>query len=68
MSSNNVLFPDVTVKLSQGSGNAFSILARVQGALKDAGEEDAAKSFMQEATSGNYDHLLQTAMKYVNVE
>ena len=66
--SNSVLFPDVTVELSGSDGNAFAILGKVSKALKRAGEYDAAKQFVNEATSGDYDHLLQTAMKYVNVE
>jgi len=33
-----------------------------------AGHKDAVKAFMDEATAGDYDHLLQTAMKWVNVK
>ena len=61
-------FPNITVKLTGKDGNAFAILGAVSGALKRAGEYQAAKDFMYEATSGSHDHLLQTAMKYVNVE
>jgi hypothetical protein len=64
----DILFPNVTVKLTGNDGNAFAILGKVQKALKRAGEKDAANDFMQEAMSGDYDHLLQTAMKYVSVE
>ena len=59
---------DVVVKLVGEDGNSFSILAKVSKALKKAGYKDLANEFMDEATSGNYDHLLQTCMNYVEVE
>ncbi len=60
---------DVTVQLSGTDGNAFAILGKVQAALRRAGaSQDAIRGFLDEAKSGDYDHLLQTAMKYVNVE
>jgi hypothetical protein len=59
---------DVTVELSGHDGNAFAILGRVQAALRNAGaSQDAIRAFLSEAKSGDYDHLLQTCMKYVNV-
>lgn len=57
-----------TVKLVGEDGNAFSILARVRRALIDAKMPEEASAFMKEATSGNYDHLLATVCKYVNVK
>ncbi len=63
-----VLAPDVTVQLTGEDGNAFSIIGRVRKALKRAGYTDLATKFLEETTSGDYDHLLQTCMKYVNVE
>jgi hypothetical protein len=60
---------DVTVQLSGNDGNAFAILGRVQAALRKAGaSQEAIRDFLDEAKSGDYDHLLQTAMKWVNVE
>jgi hypothetical protein len=61
-------YPDIKVKLTGTDGNAFAILGRVQTALRRGGvgrEEIAA--FQQEATSGDYDHLLATALKWVEV-
>ena len=63
-----VLAPDVTVQLIGEDGNAFAIIGRVRKALKRAGHADLAAKFLEEATSGDYDHLLQICMKYVNVE
>ncbi len=57
-----------TVKLLGQDGNAFFILGSVNKALKRAGMEREAKEFMEEATKGDYDHLLQTAMKFVEVK
>ena len=54
------------VKLTGVDGNAFMILGVVSRALKDAGIDP--KEFYNEATSGDYDHLLQTVFKYVEVE
>jgi len=54
-------------KLVGEDGNAFNILGLVSKALKKNGQPNLAKEFMQEATSGDYDHLLETAMEYVDV-
>ncbi len=62
-------YPDITVQLSEEDGNAFSIIARVSKALRRAGipaEEIAL--YKQESTSGDYDNVLVTAMRWVNVE
>jgi hypothetical protein len=62
-------FPEVTVKLVGTDGNAFAILAAVSRAMRRAGiEKTQINEFVDEATSGDYDHLLQTAMNTVNVE
>lgn len=62
-----IKYPNIEVQLSGTDGNAFAILGKVRGALKDAGvsreEQDA---FYAEATSGDYDALLATAVRWVN--
>lgn len=61
-------YPNVKVQLSGTDGNAFAILGRVNTALKEAGiDGEDRKAFFTEAISGNYDHLLQTAMEWVTV-
>lgn len=61
-------YPDITVPLVGEDGNAFFIIMRVERALKLAGiSQDECLEFRTEATSGDYDHLLQTAMAWVNV-
>ena len=64
----DVLYPDVTVELSGEDGNAFVLMGVVTKALRRAGHSDAIESFREEAMSGDYDNLLRTCMKYVNVE
>lgn len=61
-------YPDVHVQLVGKDGNAFSILGRVAQALRRNNvPEDEIKQFRQEATSGDYDNVLQTVMKWINV-
>ena len=64
-----VKYPEVEVKLVGEDGNAFAILGRVAQALRRAGvdrsEQDA---YFAEATSGDYDHLLQVTMSWVSVK
>lgn len=59
---------NIKVKLVGGDGNAFAIIGKVSKELRRAGYSDLVKEFQNEAMSGDYDHLLQTAMKYVEVE
>ena len=58
-----------TLELSGRDGNAFAILGKAQRVARDAGwAEGKVKLIMKEATSGDYDHLLQTMIKYFEVE
>jgi len=62
-------YPDVTVQLTGNDGNAFAILGAVARALKRAKvPKEEVDAFMDEAKSGDYDHLLATAMRWVNVQ
>jgi hypothetical protein len=62
-------YANVSVTLTGNDGNAFSILARVQRAMKAAGiGEEEVGQFRTEAISGDYDHLLQTVMKWVSTD
>lgn len=65
--SDEPLYPDVTVQLTGEDGNAFAVIGAVAKALRRAGHRDAVAGFQTEAMSGDYDHLLQTAMRYVDV-
>jgi len=63
----HIRFPDVTVQLSGEDGNAFAILGRVTKALRRGGARDPQiQEFLDEARSGDYDHLLATVMERVD--
>jgi hypothetical protein len=59
--------PDVNVDMVGQDGNAFAVLGRVRSAMRDAGHADLVAEFTDEATAGDYDHLLQTVMAWVEV-
>lgn len=56
----------VTVTLVGEDGNAFSIMGRVARALSRAGApQEVIDEYLEEAQSGDYNHLLVTTMKIV---
>jgi hypothetical protein len=58
-----------TVRLVGTDGNAFAVLGHVMRALREAGwTQEERDAFRAEATSGDYDHLLGTIMKHLDVE
>ena len=58
-----------TVELIGQDGNAFSIMGRVKQALIRAGaDKEYIDGYLEEATAGDYDHLLVVSMEYVDVE
>ena len=59
---------DATVQLTGEDGNAYAILGKVSKALRRNDHADLVDEFMKDAMSGDYDHLLQTAMAYVNLD
>ena len=61
-------YTDAVVQLTGVNGNAFLILALVRRGIRNSNHPELAKGFMSEATAGDYDHLLQTCMRYVSVE
>ena len=64
-----VKYPEVNVPMVGEDGNAFAILGRVIRALKRAGvSREEIDLFHSEATSGDYDNLLQTVMSWVSID
>lgn len=65
-----VKYPEVKkVKLIGEDGNAFAILGRVMKAMKVAGlPKEVVDEYYKEATSGDYDHLLQTTLRWVKTK
>ena len=63
-----IKYPDIEVQLSGQDGNAFMIIGLVRKALRRGDvPQDEIDKYTEEATSGDYDHLLQTSMKWVNI-
>lgn len=62
-------YPHIVVDLIGQDGNAFSILAKVKSALAKSKDVDAMAidEFMKDAMSGDYNHLLQVVMEWVNI-
>jgi len=61
-------YSDITVTLTGHDGNAFTVLGQCREAARDAGlSEDEIANFMDEAMAGDYDHLLQTAMRWFEI-
>jgi hypothetical protein len=65
----SVKYPDVVVELTRIDGNAFSIMGATTKALGRAGiPKEEQDKYFTEATSGDYDHLISTTLKWVSVE
>lgn len=59
-------YPDVTVPLTELDGNAMVLIAKTRQALRRHGVDNAElDEFSKEATSGDYDNVLQTIMRWV---
>jgi len=57
------------VELTGHDGNAYNILARCKVAARKAGwSKEHIDAVLGEMQKGDYDHLLQTAMRYFTVE
>jgi len=64
----SVKFPEIEVQLTGNDGNSFAIMGTVQKALKKAkvSQEDIDQ-YMRDSMNGDYNNLLQVAMKTVTV-
>lgn len=61
-------YPDVDVELTGTDGNAFAVMGAVVKELRRAAvPKDEIEVFCAECTSGDYDHLLQTCIRWVSV-
>ena len=59
--------PEILVQLSGHDGNAFMILGLCQKAARRAGlSETEIDAFTEDATTGDYNHLIRTAMLWFN--
>lgn len=61
-------YPDLEVQLTGTDGNAFAVMGAVGKALRKGGvPKDERDAVQAEMMAGDYDHLLQTAMKTLAV-
>lgn len=61
-------YPEVEVELVGQDGNAMAIMARVSRAMEKEGiPAKEREKFLEEAMSGDYDTVIQTCMKWVEV-
>ena len=61
-------YPDINVTLTGQDGNAFAVLGRCRETARDAGlSDEEIATFMNEAMADDYDHLLQTAMRWFEI-
>lgn len=64
-----IKYPHIKVNLSDCNDNAFYIVGKVGKEMRRNGvHNDAIEFFIHEASSGNYDHLLQTCMQWVSID
>lgn len=62
-------FPGIRVQLSGEDGNAFAIISRCRRAARLGGVSDNdIETFTCEARSGDYEYVLQTAMRWFNTD
>ncbi len=60
-----VKYPDIRVRLVGADGNAFNILGLCKRAAQKSGLAEAEiKAFLDEATAGDYAHLLATCQRW----
>lgn len=61
-------YPDIEVKLIGTSGNTGAIMGEVANALREAGvSSDEVDKFREELLSGDYNNVIQTCFRWVDV-
>lgn len=64
----NAKYPEVVVQLVGEDGNAFAIIGRARKAMRKKNlTSEQISEFVDEATAGDYNHVLATCMKYFTV-
>ena len=65
---NDPKYPDIEVELTGHDGNAMSIIGAVRMAMARAGlSSHEQEKFTEQAMGGDYNNVIATAMKWVNV-
>lgn len=64
----NVRYPELEVQLTGENGNAMAVISAVCRALRRGGvPATEVTAFTEEAMSGDYDNVLRTCMRWVEV-
>ena len=64
-----IKYPNITVKLTGRDGNAWAVMGAVGQALRRGGvSKEEIDEYQKESMAGDYNHLLATAMDWVEVE
>jgi hypothetical protein len=66
--NNAIPLTDAIVQLTGTNGNAYAVLGKVRRAILNSNHPELVDQFFEEATDGDYDHLLTTCCRYVMVE
>jgi len=67
--NSEIKYPEITAKIIGEDGNVFAVLGAVRQVLRRANvPKEQIDAFTKEATDGDYNHALQTCMRWVNVE
>ena len=62
-------YSHITITLTEHDANAFSILGACTNAARRARlPQEEIDTFYLEATSGDYNHLIQTCMQWFNID
>ena len=62
-------YPEITAKIIGGDGNAMAIMSTVTKAMRHGSvPQEDIDAYFTEATSGDYDNVIRTSIKYVNCE
>lgn len=61
-------YPAIKVRLTGSDGNAFAIMGKVANALRKAKvPKEEIDKYYTESQAGDYNELLATAMRWVNI-
>lgn len=64
----DVKYPEIHVRLTGRDGNAFAIMGAVSAALRKNGVSNTeVEEYLSDSMSGDYDNLIMTACKWVEV-
>ena len=62
-------YPEIEVQLTGRDGNAFAVMGAVIDGLRQGGvSKEEINAYREDSMSGDYSHLLNVAMDWVNVQ